>query len=244
MMEKNGGVSELLHPVETKRASEAIYEQVKGFILSGQLQPGERLPSERNMMDLFQRSRPTIREALRMLERAGYIRIAAGSNGAVVLKPDEKNIEESVEDALRVGRVTLEELSEYRSASEVATVGWAAQRRTQEDIGAMEDTLKRMEACANDYDQFAAFDPQFHGLLAAAAQNRIGIVMSRAFSNLNRSFMREKMRRVSQQEQMDMIRKICAQHRDIFDAVCAQDVDGAQKAMAEHLSAFGADLRE
>ena len=65
---------EIFHPIKTVRASEAIYEQIKDRIISGELKPGDRLPSERNMMELFQRSRPTIREALRMLERSGYIR--------------------------------------------------------------------------------------------------------------------------------------------------------------------------
>lgn len=65
--------AQLLRPVETQRASAAIYEQVKGLILDGQLKPGDRLPSERALMDLMGRSRPTIREALRMLERDGFI---------------------------------------------------------------------------------------------------------------------------------------------------------------------------
>ena len=54
-------ISIFFEPVETKRASEAIYEQIKERIISGDLKPGDRLPSERNMMELFRRSRPTIR---------------------------------------------------------------------------------------------------------------------------------------------------------------------------------------
>ena len=56
-------------PVKTRRASEEIYLQLREFILSGQLKPGDRLPSERAMMAQLNRSRPTIREALRMLEQ-------------------------------------------------------------------------------------------------------------------------------------------------------------------------------
>ena len=65
------GEANLFRPVETKRASEAIFDQIKDLIMRGKLRPGDRLPSERSMIEMFQRSRPTIREALRMLERAG-----------------------------------------------------------------------------------------------------------------------------------------------------------------------------
>ena len=71
-----------LAPVETKRASEVIFEQIREMILSGQLKPGDRLPSEKSLMEMLKRSRPTVREALRMLEHAGFIRTIPGSNGA------------------------------------------------------------------------------------------------------------------------------------------------------------------
>ena len=57
-----------LQPVQTRRASEEIYNQIRQLILDGEIHPGERLPSERKMMDMMHRSRPTIREAMRMLE--------------------------------------------------------------------------------------------------------------------------------------------------------------------------------
>jgi DNA-binding FadR family transcriptional regulator len=55
-------------PFATQRASEVIYEQIRELIISGQLKPSDRLPSERTLMEMYHRSRPTIREALRMLE--------------------------------------------------------------------------------------------------------------------------------------------------------------------------------
>ena len=103
----------LLRPVETQRASEAIYEQIKGLIISGQFKPGDRLPSERNMMEMLQRSRPTIREALRLLERAGFIRIVPGTNGAIVQELGTDGVEQSLELVLQTSKVTLEELVEY-----------------------------------------------------------------------------------------------------------------------------------
>lgn len=112
----------IFQPVQTKRASEAIFDQIKDLIIRGELQPGDRLPSERNMIEMFQHSRPTIREALRMLERTGYIRTMAGSNGAIIMPPNDKNLENSLSDALSIGHIPLEQLAEYRAASEIGVM--------------------------------------------------------------------------------------------------------------------------
>ena len=86
-----------LQPVQTRRASEEIYNQIRQLILDGEIHPGERLPSERKMMDMMHRSRPTIREAMRMLEREGYIKIYSGSSGAVVQEINVDNAVQSLE---------------------------------------------------------------------------------------------------------------------------------------------------
>ena len=235
---------DMLHPVETKRASEAIYEQVKELILTGDLKPGDRLPSERNMMELFRRSRPTIREALRMLERSGYIRAIAGSNGAVVLEPDDKNLEENMEDALQVGQISLAELSEYRSSSEATTVTWAARRRTDADLEAMEALLREMDGCMDHFEQFVNMDPQFHGLLAKAGKNGVSVVMNRTLSKLNRSFVINKSRSLSPEQLREMAQRISRMHWAIYEAIRARDEERSRQAMEEHLRAFAADLRE
>lgn len=234
--------TELFRPIETKRASEAIYEQVKEKILSGEIKPGERLPSERNMMELFQRSRPTIREALRMLERSGYIRTIPGSNGAVVMLPTEKNMEESIEEALQIGNVTLKEMSEYRRSSEGTTVRWAAERATEEDIAALEACLEDAGKLVGDFNAFLDVDLKFHALLSKAAKNKVCDLMNSTLSKLNRSFVFSKEERLSPEERTEMNVKVHQQHVEIFMAVKAHDVEKAYSAMDEHLTSFFSDL--
>ncbi len=236
------GNTKLFHPAETKRASEAIFDQVRNLILQGELRPGDRLPSERNMIEMFQRSRPTIREALRMLERAGYIRTVAGSNGAVVMPPNDKNLENSLSDALSIGQISLDELAEYRTASEAVTAGWAAQRRTEEDIRALEAMLARMADCMDDYEQSVAIDPDFHGLIAKAAKNDVSVVFNSTFSKLSRSFMLKRMAAMPEQDRSEMVRRVHQMHTAIFTAIRAGDAEGASAAMRVHLAAFREDL--
>ncbi|MBQ7859062.1 MAG: FadR family transcriptional regulator [Faecalibacterium sp.] len=242
-VKENAAAAVNFRPAVTKRASEIIYEQVKEMILKGELNPGDRLPSERNMMEMFQRSRPTIREALRMLERTGYIRIVAGSNGAVVLEPDDKNIQQTMEDALQVGHISLAEMSEYRRISEDATIVWACSRRTDEDLAALRAQLDKMAACVEQPEEYIGMDPAYHGLLAKAAKNQVGIVMNKTFSAINQNFMRTKIVGMTPAAQKKMFRKVHEMHEEIYRAVQAGDEQRARTAMAQHLSAFETDLK-
>lgn len=229
-------------PVVTKRASEIIYEQVRELINKGELKPGDRLPSERHMMEMFQRSRPTIREALRMLERTGYIRTIAGSNGAIVMEPSDENVEQIMEDALTAGHIELEEMSEFRHISEVYTAGWAAQRRTEEDIAALREVLDQAQAALDDYETFATLDPMFHKLLAVCAKNQVAAIMNKTFSQLNQGYMMTKMRDMTPAARKKMTRRVHGQHEAIYEAVKAGDADGAKAAMEAHMDSFRDDL--
>ena len=230
-------------PAVTKRASEIIFDQIREMIIRRELKPGDRLPSERNMMEMFQRSRPTIREALRMLERGGYIRIIAGSNGAVVLEPDSRSIQQSIEEALQIGQIDLAEMSEYRSISEAATVTWACQRRTETDLDTLRAHLDKMAESVNDYTAFITMDPEYHGLIAAAAKNTVSVLINKTLGSINQNFMRQKLLSMSEAEQARMLRSVHEIHEEIYEAIKAQNVGAACAAMEKHLVAFGSDLK-
>lgn len=235
--------SMLFRPVETKRASEVIFEQVLDRIRRGELKPGDRLPSEKNMMEMFQRSRPTVREALRMLERAGYIRTSGGSAGAVVLIPDGKSVETTMADALSVGQVSLRELGEYRMVSEVRAAGWAAARRTEEDIRQMEALLEEMEKQLGSLERYSEMDSLFHGLVAQAAKNKVSEIFNRAFSKLNRDFVLKRHTDTSPEEDYQRNCRVHEMHRNIFEAIRDGDVERAQEMMRVHTEAFYEDLK-
>jgi DNA-binding FadR family transcriptional regulator len=97
-----------------KRASDDIYEQLRALITTGALKPGDRLPSERAMMAELQRSRPTIREALKRLEQGGYVTSTQGASGAVVQELSLHAAEEPLKDMIQLSQVSLSELNEYR----------------------------------------------------------------------------------------------------------------------------------
>lgn len=242
-MQKKGKereTAQLLRPVETQRASEAIYDQIKTLIVQGQLKPGDRLPSERSLMELMGRSRPTVREALRMLERAGFIRTIPGGSGAVVQQPSTDIVTQSLDTMLHVGGVSLEELGEFRMHNDVAVARWAAQRRTQSDIDALQNILDRMNECIQqrDWEGVLALDPEFHHQLAVAGKNTVAAIMSQTLSQLSGPISAKSILDQPGSGTEKQILNIWNMHCRIFEAVCAGYPQKAAEAMAYHIQDF------
>lgn len=226
-----------------KRAAEEIYEVLRQRILSGELTPGDRLPSERALMVELQRSRPTIREALRRLEQGGYITTAQGTNGAVVCQPSIQAAEEPLQDIIRLGGVTLKELSEYRQSNDATIAGWAAKRATEEDVAALEACITQQEEALNDFERFVELDVQFHSALARASANQVAVIVTEVLAGVERESLYQKLQTLLPAELQAMCRYIVAQHRQILEAVRRGDSRGARAAMAVHTRSAGRDLR-
>ena len=225
----------LFTPVETQRACEVIYEQIKEKILNGELKPGDKLPSERAMMDMLHRSRPSVREALRMLERGGFIRIVPGSRGAMILEPNTNGIEQSLSNLMRSKKITTKEMAEYRSVNDVVVAEWAAKRRTEEDVAAIETLLEKTEQALDDYRQFVALDPQFHYLVAQAAKNEVACIMTQVLSACMLESLTVRMEQQEACERRSKCEKILRMHRAIAQAIKEGDAPKAKEMATLHL---------
>ncbi len=225
----------VLKQVETQRACEVIYEQIKEKILSGELKPGDKLPSERAMMEMLHRSRPSVREALRMLERGGFIRIVHGSRGAQVLEPSTDNVEQSLSNLMRTKKITTRDMAEYRRINDVEVSGWAAARRTEQDVADLEELLAEAELALDNYREFVALDVQFHHLIAQAAKNEVACIMTQVLS----ASMRESLERHIDQLSDEARKKRCATilqlHKAMAAAIAAGDAEQAREMTTRHL---------
>lgn len=230
----------ILHPVETQRASEAIYEQIKSLILSGQFPPGDRLPSERALMEILQRSRSTIREALRMLERAGFIRIVPGTHGAIVQAPGIDSVVQPPETLLQTNQISLKDLVSYRRQNDTAVARLAAKKRTEEDLSALEAALDQAEALMNAgaYESFVHKDTVFHALLAEACKNKVSYIISCVLGEMVKPMIADSVHKQSEQENLEMCRLILSMHRSILQAVRQGDEAAAEAEMARHIETF------
>lgn len=233
-----------LDPIDLPRASEAIYEHIQKKIISGEIKPGERLPSERVLMDILKRSRPTIREALRMLERSGLIKTIPGSKGAVVTELSAKSIEQSLQNMIMLDQISNEDLLEYRTVTGVAFAGLAAKRRTDEDLQKMRGIINTAETLINDFRAFIQYDILFHEAFAAAAKNKISSSIDNVLSSLVSQTLIELYSSSSQQAIERMISEALLEHKGLYSAIEQGDVSTAKALMKVHLRSFKSRLNE
>lgn len=230
-------------PVKPPRASEIIYEQIKKLITDGDLKPGDRLPSERELMKKLQRSRPIIREALRMLDQSGFILTIPGATGAVVQELSTSTVEQPLESMLQLNKITLEELSEYRSFTDSAIAELAAARRTEENLATLTEILKKAENLTDNYKEFVLYDIEFHEVIAITAKNEIAFIMTRVFSRVVMGLIERKMENLDSEGRRRMCQDILSTHKKILNAIAMGDGKTARTVMHAHIQAFSEDLK-
>ncbi|BBO67351.1 GntR family transcriptional regulator [Desulfosarcina alkanivorans] len=161
-----------------QRIFEDLVSQIEGAILDGSLKTGDRLPSQRDMVDMFQTSRGPLREALRVLEQKGLLDIKRGvRGGAVVKRPGMTPVAESLGLLVRHRKITLAELSEFREGVEGNVAAIAAQRAGSADIRRLKELLaqskKHVDAGVAAWELFCQVDNRIHVAIAKAAGNRV-----------------------------------------------------------------------
>lgn len=226
-----------LKPVETKRASEGICDQIRQLILDGRIQPGERLPSERKMMEMMHRSRPTVREAMRVLEQEGYIKIYPGSSGAVVQEVTLDNAVQSLESIVERSHLGTEQILEFRRMTESTSAELAARRRTTEDLKRMEEILDKAHKAVGEAELFGRFDVQFHLAVAEASQNPLFSIMLQVFRNMDMigRALTEVLHAGEKGEQEHRYERILKAHHGIYQAVREGQPERAGEEMKHHL---------
>jgi GntR family transcriptional repressor for pyruvate dehydrogenase complex len=155
-------------PVQPVRAYQRIVEQIEEALARGDLTPGQRLPSERELVAQFAVSRSTVREALRVLESNGVVRSRPGDpNGPEILPFSSSALRKQVARLARVDELSLSELLGFRMIMDGAAIQVASRLRTPEQLDELEATLVAMRD-AIDVD-FAAF----HELIARISRNSL-----------------------------------------------------------------------
>ena len=162
--------------ISPARAVDEIAAQVRGMVAGGQLKPGDRLPSERDLALRLQVSRNTLREALRTLEHAGLIEMRKGaSGGAFVRTGNTGAIVTGLSDLYHLGAITPQQLTEARIWLTELVVRAACERATDQDLEQLEANVAAA-AKANEagrFDDRQKLNREFHVILARSTQNPI-----------------------------------------------------------------------
>jgi len=230
-------------PIRTKRLYEEIVEQIRELMTGGELKPGDKLLSERDLAERLQVSRPSVREAIRSLEIMGFVEIRRGG-GTFVRDTNADEIIRPLAMFLAVERSSLLEMFEVRRVFETATARMAAERASPEELGRLEAALEAMRERFNarDSEKGEEADVEFHYVVAEATHNALLI---RLFRTLSAEFSRAvSVARRQLYVDQDNPRKLVAQHRRIYAAIKGRDPESAARAMREHLNYAERELRK
>jgi GntR family transcriptional regulator, transcriptional repressor for pyruvate dehydrogenase complex len=147
-----------------KSASELVFEELRNLILSGRFAAGSKLPSEAKLAAKYGVSRPIVREALRSLQILGLTETRTGSGTYVLLAAGDGDI--------RYGNYSARDLMEARPFVEISAAGWAALRRSDDELSRLLGLCDRMEQ-EEDTDAWVRLDSDLHGLIAEASKNSV-----------------------------------------------------------------------
>lgn len=219
-------------PIVRRKLSDEVFSRLKHMISSGELRPGDEMPSERALMERFEVGRPAIREAMQSLANIGLVAISHGER-AKVLQLTARSMVRQLDVAARImlssSRDSLENLKSARIFFERGMVGEAAAKATEDDVGLLRATLDEQRNALGNADAFMAADMRLHTQIAAISQNPIFVAVSEAMLSWLKEYHAELLFWTGR-EKLTLV-----EHADIIDRIAAHDVEGAQDALVRHL---------
>ncbi|CEG34025.1 MULTISPECIES: FadR/GntR family transcriptional regulator [Peribacillus] len=226
--------------IKPKKIYEEVSDELYEMIRSGSLKPGEQLDSIQQLAENFQVGRPAIREALSALSSMGLIEIKQGE-GTFVKTFDPAIMNHPLSAALLMDQDNIKHLLEVRKILESGTAEVAAKKRTEENLIELKDMLFNMDKVSDDEELSDKADISFHVAVANASQNELLITLMNHVSELMTEKMRD-IRRVALYSEEMTLKQLYQQHVRIYDAIVAQDEDGARSAMLFHLQSVEESL--
>jgi DNA-binding FadR family transcriptional regulator len=220
-------------PIQKRKLADDVRERLLEMIESGELRPGDVLPSEREMMDGLGVGRPAIREAMQALERAGLIQIRHGERARVAEPSMDRMIDQmtdSMKHLLVHSSASLENLKDARLTFELEMARRAAERCRPADIAMLERTVDEQEASAGNPTSFRLLDGRFHREIAALSGNPIWPALSDALFRWLNDFHVDLVS-VPGKERLTL-----AEHRGIIAAIASGNPEAAAMAMRDHLT--------
>jgi GntR family transcriptional repressor for pyruvate dehydrogenase complex len=218
----------LFKPVKKTRVYEEIVVKVKHMIEKGRLNSGDQLPSERELAEVFNVSRSSVREALRSLETQGYLESRQGDGTYIARQPLESLVNPlaTVIFTEKDGQI---ELFEMRRLIEPQLAFLAAERATPEEIVMLGKALELQENAFAQGESGTEVDKAFHYILAKAAKNKVLLrIIDNIMDLLAES--RDKYLQVEGRPERSL-----ARHREILNAIKSGDKELAARVMQEHL---------
>lgn len=231
-------------PVATTHAYERVVEQIEQAVLTGELLPGQRLPSERDLMSQFAVSRSTVREALRVLQAGEVIRSRPGDpRGPEVLSASPAALHKPMHRLARAGQLGVGELLQFRMLLEGSAYLLAAQLRTDTQLDELSAALAEMTSLADadepNYVAFSRADVAFHDTIARATGNPLVMACGEVARDVVLELIQDKLEHAPNRHAL--MRRTLAHHTEVLEAVRRGDGESACRLSRQALYDYYAE---
>ena len=215
-----------------RKLSDEVFERLKAMITSGELQPGDEMPSERELMERFGVGRPAIREAMQALAGMGLVMISHGER-AKVLELTAQSIFRQMDMTAKImlakSSDSLEHLKSARIFFERGMAREAALKGNAADIDDLRGILDHQRNALGDAEAFISADMEFHARIARISGNPIYIAVSGAMLGWLKEYHTEMLIWTGKEK------FTLAEHEEIITCLAARDPDAAEQAVLKHL---------
>lgn len=225
--------------VRPVRTHEQVLAQIQTKILGGELRAGEKLPSERELVEALGVSRTSVREALRILEALGIVDAHTGSGrdaGSVVTGRSTAALGNLLRLHMAVTQIDLADLVEIRCQLEQNAAASAAAHATDEEIAHLRELIESMRTENVEEEQFNELDTEFHVSIARSSRNTLAADLMQALRDAVQSEMTAAFDRLPDWQLVTS--SLIAEHEDIVDAIENGDGDHASSLIYEHITGF------
>jgi DNA-binding FadR family transcriptional regulator len=221
-----------------------VVDQIQEAIFDGRLVTGQTLPAERELKEMFNISRGTLREALRVLEQKGLIEIKLGVGGGSIVKSvDTSQVSESLGLLIRSQKVSLNHLAQFREDVEGIIAAQAARQHDKQDITKLKQLLSQAQTCVqggrSQRDEFIEIDKQIHMTIAEITENPIYIsVLHSIHDNIHRYY--DRFLSMKEIELQQNYQDLC----DMIEAIENSQVDRARNLAQHHVKRFNRYMKK
>ena len=237
-------------PVRAPKTSELIAAQLRRQIVRGTVKPGDKLPPETRLMEQFGVSRPTIREAFRILETERLIVVRPGSRGgAQVVAPDQTVAARYVGLLLQLQGATIDDVYEARKVTEPYCAGMLARCRTEQDIADLTALTAEIESAieaapakgegdgrAPDPAQWSRLSHRFHELIMERSGNKTLALQGAVLRDIVAMHTELRVsRNFDVAESPERFRLALKSYKKLVTLIVAGDADGAQRLWRSHM---------
>jgi GntR family transcriptional regulator, transcriptional repressor for pyruvate dehydrogenase complex len=230
---------QLERPLRLPKMAEVVAEYIRRDIVTGVLKEGESLPAAAILIERFGVSKPTIREALRILESETLIEVRRGASGARVQLPNEVAAGRAVGILLQLDQTTLKDVWQARMTFEPPLAGLLARTRSEQDLAKLRDGLEESRQVLPDPIKFAESQTDFHYLVVTLAGNRTLALMARLLNEV----IRLHETAVNADAEHDPLRTTALkEHEDFVALLEARQEEAAEAFWRTHLQTNAANL--